>query len=95
MISLRNFRYVALIEATSFLVLLFFSVINRTESMISIIGPLHGFFFVVYVGMALMLRPETRWTNEQTLLILIGAVLPFGGYVVDWWLTKRWVPPAA
>lgn len=94
MISIRNFRIVALLEATSFLILLFFSVISRNESMISVIGPLHGLLFVVYVAMAFMLRPEAGWTVEQTLGILLGAVLPFGGYVVDWWLAKRWQQPA-
>lgn len=94
MISVRNFRWVALLEAISFLVLLFFSVISRDESMISVLGPLHGFLFVAYVAMALVLRPEAGWTMQQTFWILVGAVVPFGGFVVDWWLAKRWVQPA-
>ena len=48
MISVRSFRWVALLEATSFLVLLFFSVVSRDESMISVLGPVHGFLFVAY-----------------------------------------------
>lgn len=90
--TLRNFRYVALAEATSFLALLVASVVKRTdgsETGVHILGPVHGLLFVAYVVMALNLRSELGWTNKQTFWILVGAVLPFGGYVVDWWLVRR------
>lgn len=87
--TIRNFRYVATIEATSFLVLLYFSVINRSESMVSILGALHGALFIAYVGFAWLLREKAGWSPVQTLWILLGAVVPFGGFVVDWWLAKN------
>lgn len=90
--TLRNFRYVALAEATSFLALLVASVIKNTggsETGVQILGPIHGLLFIAYVVMALNLRSELGWTNKQTFWILVGAVLPFGGYVVDWWLLRR------
>jgi integral membrane protein len=91
-VTLRNFRYVALAEATSFLALLVASAIKNTggsETGVQILGPIHGLLFVAYVVMALNLRSELGWTNKQTFWILVGAVLPFGGYVVDWWLVRR------
>lgn len=92
--NLQSFRAIAFLEATSFIVLLYFSVIDRTESMISVLGPIHGILFMAYVLMAWLLRERAGWTSTQTTWIMIGAVLPFGGYVVDWWLTQRYVPPA-
>ena len=92
--TLRNFRYVALAEATSFLALLVASIVKRTDGSelgVHILGPIHGLLFVAYVVIALRLRvEEIGWTNRQTFWILAGAVLPFGGYVVDWWLVRRW-----
>jgi integral membrane protein len=91
-VSLRNFRYVALAEATTFLALLVASFIKNTggsEIGVKILGPIHGLLFIAYVVMALQLRSECGWTNKQTFWILVGAVLPFGGYVVDWWLLQR------
>jgi len=91
-VTLRNFRYVALAEATTFLALLVASVVKRTdggEMGVQILGPIHGLLFIAYVIMALRLREEVGWTNQQTFWILVGAVLPFGGYVVDWWLLRR------
>lgn len=90
--TLRNFRYVALVEATTFLLLLVASVIKNTggsEIGVKVLGPIHGLLFIAYVVMALNLRESAGWTGKQTVWILIGAVLPFGGYVVDWWLARR------
>jgi integral membrane protein len=91
-VTLRNFRYVALAEATTFLALLVASLVKNTggsETGVQILGPIHGLLFIAYVVMALQLRSECGWTNKQTFWILVGAVVPFGGYVVDWWLARR------
>jgi integral membrane protein len=91
-VTLRNFRYVALAEATTFLALLVASVVKNTggsEVGVKVLGPIHGLLFVVYVLMVWQLHGEAGWTRKQTVWILIGAVLPFGGYVVDWWLARR------
>jgi integral membrane protein len=91
-VTLRNFRYVALAEATTFLALLVASYVKRTdggELGVQILGPIHGLLFIAYVVIALNLRSQLGWTNKQTFWILVGAVLPFGGYVVDWWLARR------
>lgn len=90
--TVKNFRTIALIEATTFLLLLVGSVLKRTSDLgvlVTILGPIHGMFFIAYVVFALNLRSEEGWTNQQTAGILIGAVLPFGGYVVDAWLKRR------
>ena len=92
MYSLKTFRIVALAEATSFLLLLVASVLKRTadaDVVVTILGPIHGILFIAYVLIALGVRPEQGWDARTTLLILLGAVVPFGGYVVDRWLARR------
>ncbi len=89
--TIKTFRYVALAEATSFLILIVASVIKRTNDApvgVEIMGPIHGLLFLAYVVVAVNVRPVARWTGQQTLLVLIGAVLPFGGFVVDRWLSR-------
>jgi integral membrane protein len=85
-------RYIALAEATSFILLLIASVIKRTggsELGVEILGPIHGALFVAYVVIALNLRPKVGWSGKTTFWVLVGAVIPFGGYVVDWWLLRE------
>ena len=90
--TLRNFKLVALIEATTFLLLLVASYVKRANDQplgVEILGPIHGLLFIAYVVMALGVRESAGWSGKQTLLILLGAVLPFGGYVVDRWIDNN------
>jgi len=90
--TLRNFKLVALIEATTFLLLLLASYVKRAGDQplgVEILGPIHGLLFIAYVVMALSLRERAGWSGKQTAWILVGAVLPFGGYVVDRWIDNN------
>ena len=92
----KAFRTVALLEATSFLALLVASYVKHQgdgEVGVSVLGPIHGALFVAYVVLALRLRERLAWSNGTTAWVIAGAVLPFGGFVVDRWLARR--SPAA
>ena len=91
MFSIKTFRYVALAEATSFLILLVASVIKHTqdaEAGVQVMGPIHGVLFLAYVVIALAVREASGWSPRATLGVLIAAVAPFGGFVVDRWLAR-------
>jgi integral membrane protein len=84
-------RYIALAEATSFLALLIASFVKRSGGDalgVHILGPIHGALFIVYVIVALSVRDELGWSGRTTFWVLVGAVVPFGGYVVDWRLLR-------
>ena len=90
--TVRNFRYLALAEAISFLLLIGASIVKHTggnEIGVTILGPIHGALFIFYVIMAFGLMQPAGWTKLQTFWIMVGAVLPFGGFVVDWWLARK------
>jgi integral membrane protein len=85
-------RGIALAEATSFILLLIASYVKRTggsELGVQILGPIHGGLFIAYVVIALNIRSQLGWANSTTFWILVGTVVPFGGYVVDWWLARE------
>lgn len=85
-------RYVALVEATSFLALLVATYIKYQDDApggVQVLGPIHGVLFIAYVLIALAVRRRAHWSTRATLGVLLGAVLPFGGYVVDRWLTRE------
>jgi integral membrane protein len=91
MTSLRLLRVVAVVEATSFLALLVASYLKHDgqgETGVQILGPIHGALFLAYVVLALLARDAAGWRAGTTVAVLIGAVLPFGGYVVDWKLLR-------
>lgn len=88
-------RRVALLEATSFLALLIATYVKHQdggEVGVSILGPLHGGLFILYAIFTLTARRRARWSPATTLLVLLGAVVPFGGYLVDAWLARQPAP---
>lgn len=88
----RTFRVIALAEATSFLALLVATYVKYGHDEpvgVQILGPLHGLLFVGYVLLAFTIAPRAGWSARTTVVVLLGAVLPFGGYVVERWLARR------
>jgi integral membrane protein len=95
--GLRNMRLVALAEAPSFLLLLIASYVKRAgggETGVQILGPIHGILFIAYLVLALGVRREMGWSGKTLFWVLLGAVIPFGGYVVDWKLLRDEQRPA-
>lgn len=88
----RVFRIVAIVEATSFLLLLAATYVKygHDEPLgVQILGPLHGALFIAYVALALSLGSRERWSFRTTALVLAGGVVPAGGYAVDRWLSRQ------
>ncbi len=68
---------------------------SNSPTGVQIMGPVHGILFVAYVLIALNVRGPAQWSTRTTLGVLLGAVMPFGGFVVDRWLAKTTQPDAA
>ena len=91
----RAFRITALAEATSFLALLIATYVkygHDEPAGVRILGPLHGLLFVAYVLLALNLASRAGWSVRTTVWVMVGAVAPFGGFVVDRWLARQTRP---
>jgi integral membrane protein len=92
--SIKNFRYVAIAEAISWLVLLTATIAKYAADgpdLAPILGPIHGILVLAYVYGALSLREDAGWNGNMTLGVLAAAVIPFGGFVVE----RRVLAPAA
>lgn len=73
---IRALRVVALLETTSFVVLLVASTLKRTTGpdLVPVLGPLHGALFVGLVVLVLTNLRALRWSAWFTLLMLtIGS----------------------
>ena len=86
MTSIRLFKMVALAEAASYLLLLGASVAKRTldaHELVTVMGPVHGILFLAYVALALYVRPQLRWSGWTTVMVVVAAVVPLGGLIVE------------
>jgi integral membrane protein len=80
----RRLRYLAIAEATTYLVLLATLVWRRRfggPDLSDATGPVHGLVFVAYVAAVLIERADRGWRASKTFLALGAAVIPLGGYV--------------
>ncbi|WP_433420682.1 DUF3817 domain-containing protein [Microtetraspora malaysiensis] len=56
---------------------------------VAIIGPVHGFLYMVYLLTALNLGLKARWPVGYLLLVLISGTIPFLSFVVEKKATVR------
>ena len=92
-----KFRMVALIEAVSYLALLVATIVKRGfdgPDAVSVLGPIHGILFLVYVVLTLLVREEQGWTGWQTVIVLVASALPFGAFVVNSRMVRDPAPTA-
>lgn len=85
-------RAVAFIEATTLLVMLV-AMIARVAfdgpDLGAAIGPIHGLAFVTYVVMVIFARTDKGWSLGRTAVLVLAAVIPFGGYIAGHRLDDR------
>jgi integral membrane protein len=80
-----RFRVVALVESVSWIVMLGAVVAKRlggVDGATTVVGPIHGVIFLVYLGCVLFLRGELGWDRRQTALAVGAALIPLGAHVV-------------
>ncbi|MHB1139756.1 MAG: DUF3817 domain-containing protein, partial [Microthrixaceae bacterium] len=84
--TVRAFRVVAVVEAVSYLCLVAASIARRTVDdldPVPVVGLVHGVIFLVYLALALASRERLGWHLRTTLLVVVAAVVPLGGLVVE------------
>ncbi|HMR75495.1 MAG TPA: DUF3817 domain-containing protein [Polyangiaceae bacterium] len=85
--ALQAFRIVALLEGTSYLVLLLVAMplkyLLDMPLAVRIVGSLHGFLFVVFVLLLLRLATEHGWPLLRSVGALVASVVPGGTFYFD------------
>ncbi|WP_433223297.1 DUF3817 domain-containing protein [Microtetraspora malaysiensis] len=56
---------------------------------VAVVGPVHGFLYMVYLLAALNLGLKARWPVGYLLLVLISGTIPFLSFVVEKKATLR------
>jgi integral membrane protein len=82
-LALRALRLIALLETSTFAILLVCSVLKRTTDFdaVPVMGPVHGTLFLALVALVLDQRDRVGWSGVKTLLVLtVGS--PFAHWFV-------------
>lgn len=85
----KLFKFVAIAEGISYLVLFFnMLVIKRIDpvlykSLLFPIGMAHGMLFISYVVLAFLIWDKQKWTLKEFVLVQIASLLPFGTFYIE------------
>lgn len=89
----RIFAFIAKAEGWSFLLVLFTTMPLKYLGGIGmpnkIVGMAHGFLFLTYVVLAIMVARELKWKFGTTVMVLLCSVIPFGTF----WMERKYVEP--
>lgn len=86
--KLGRLRVIGFLEGISLLVLVGIAMPMKyagdNPSMVKIMGPIHGFFFVIFVINALSVGIEYKWKfTDITWKVLLACMIPFGTFYID------------
>jgi len=86
--SIGRLRLLAILEGLSLLVLVFVSAplkyILGITQLSSILGPIHGVLFLLFVFNTISVGTEYGWKFKQTTWkVLLACVIPFGTFYID------------
>jgi integral membrane protein len=58
-------------------------------TVVKVIGPLHGFLYIVLLLMVLTMSLRERWNPVFTVLVGLSGTIPFLSFVAEHFVTKR------
>ena len=87
MTPLRQLRLVALLEGTSFLVLLFIAMplkyLAGLPFAVRIAGSVHGGLFLIFMAVLYRAGRARGWPLRRWLMAFVSSIVPFGTFVFD------------
>jgi len=87
MTALRQLRLVALLEGTSFLVLLFVAMplkyLAGLPLAVRIVGSVHGLLFLMFLVALYRAGSQRGWPLRRWLAAFVASVVPFGTFGFD------------
>ncbi len=91
--ALTRYRVIAYVVGVFLLVLTLVAMPLKyfadAPTMVAIVGPIHGFLYMVYLVVAFDLSLRARWPLRYTVLILLAGTVPFLSFVAERSVTRR------
>ena len=81
------FRIIALLEGVSFILLLIavpIKYIIHNEQYVKALGMPHGILFMLYIALAVLMQKKMQWNKKNMFIIILGSVIPFGTFYIDY-----------
>jgi integral membrane protein len=91
--ALKRFRVAAYVVGVFLLILTLVAMplkyIADQDALVAIVGPIHGFLYMIYLVLAFHLAVLARWPFKYTLGVLLAGTIPFLSFVAERKVTHR------
>lgn len=86
--ALKRYQVMAYVVGVMLLVLVFIAMPleylgPKDDTLVSIVGPIHGFLYMVYLVTAFDLALKAKWRFTRTLLVLLAGTVPAMSFVAE------------
>jgi integral membrane protein len=93
--ALVRYRIIAWIVGTGLLVLVLVGMPLKyaagNETVVAIVGPVHGFLFMIYLALTFDLARRLRWPFLRMILVMAAGTIPFLSFWTERKVTNSWV----
>ncbi|HET6809945.1 MAG TPA: DUF3817 domain-containing protein [Acidimicrobiales bacterium] len=91
--ALLRYRTMAYIVGVGLIILVFVGIPLQfgagSKAVVDVVGPIHGFLYIVYLAAALDLASRARFSFLQLLAMIGAGLLPFLAFFIERRVTRR------
>jgi integral membrane protein len=92
--ALVRYRIIAWIVGTGLLVLVLVGMPLKyaagNETVVAIVGPVHGFLFMIYLVLTFDLARRLHWAFPRMILVMAAGTIPFLSFWTERKVTRDW-----
>jgi integral membrane protein len=66
--------------------------IGGNDALVAIVGPIHGFLFMVYVVLTFDLGRRAKWPLGRMVLVMLAGTIPFLSFWTERKVSHSWIP---
>ena len=98
--AVRRYRIMAYITGVVLIILCFvgipLQVFAHDQFVVNYVGTTHGILYIIYLVTAYLMTRQVgmRLATPQTVLVLLAGTIPVLTFVVERWVTHRYIDPA-
>jgi len=98
--AVRRYRIMAYVTGVVLVILCFvgipLQVFAHNEFVVNYVGTMHGILYIIYLAAAYLMTRQVglKLASPQTVIVLLAGTIPVLTFVVERWVTRRYINPA-
>jgi integral membrane protein len=65
--------------------------IGGDDTVVAVVGPIHGFLFMIYLVLAFDLARRAKWSFTRMILVMLSGTIPFLSFWTERKVTNSWI----